>query len=109
MTKPLAGHKRAVRITSAGTAQIVCGHFGGSGNRESNGLRYRSDRFEVSQTPGRVAIAKVPVERLVARGRCEPFAFDTGHRDRTVTLEEVSQPHPLSIRSSHPKARCGPC
>ena len=56
-------------------AQIVCGHFGDSRNRESNGLRYRSDRLEVSQTPGLVAIAKVPVERLVARGRCEPFAF----------------------------------
>jgi hypothetical protein len=56
-------------------AQIVCGHLGDSRNRESNGLRRRCDRFEVSQTPGRVAIAKAPVERLVARGRCEPFAF----------------------------------
>ena len=56
-------------------AQIVCGHFGDNRNRESNGLRHRCDHFEVSQTLGVVAIAKAPVERLVARGRCEPFAF----------------------------------
>jgi hypothetical protein len=37
--------------------------------------RHRGNRFEVSQTPVRVAIAKAPVECLVARGRCEPFAF----------------------------------
>ena len=55
--------------------QVVCEHFGDRRNRESDGLRDRGDRFEVSQTPGRVAIAKVSVERLVARGRCEPFAF----------------------------------
>ena len=56
-------------------AQIVCRHFGNSRNRESSGLGYRSDRLEVSQTPGRVAIAKVPVERLVAWSRYEPFTF----------------------------------
>ena len=56
-------------------AQIVCGHLGDCRNRESDGLRDRCDRFEVSQTPGRVAIAKASVERLVARGRCEAFAF----------------------------------
>ena len=55
-------------------AQIVCGHFGDNRSRESNGLRHRGNRLEVSQTPGRVAIAKAPVECLVARGRCEPFA-----------------------------------
>ena len=38
-------------------------------------MGYRSDRLEVSQTPGRVAIAKVPVERLVAWSRYEPFTF----------------------------------
>jgi hypothetical protein len=43
------------------SAQIVCRHFDNSGNRESNGLRYCSDRLEVSQTPGRVTIAKVAV------------------------------------------------
>ncbi len=56
-------------------AQIVCGHLSDCRNRESDGLRDRGDRFEVSQTPGRVAIAKASVERLVARGRCESFAF----------------------------------
>ena len=56
-------------------AQIVCGHFSDSRDRESDGLRNRCDRFEVSQTPGRVAIAKASVERLVARGRCKSFAF----------------------------------
>ena len=57
-------------------AQIVCGHLGDCRNRESNGLRDRCDRFEVSQTPGRVVIAKASVERLVARGRCNSFAFE---------------------------------
>ena len=56
-------------------AQIVCGHRGDCRSRESDGLRDRGDRFEVSQTPGRVAIAKPSVERLVAQGRCESFAF----------------------------------
>ena len=56
-------------------AQIVCGHLCYCRNRESDGLRDRCDRFEVSQTPGRVAITKASVERLVARGRCESFAF----------------------------------
>ena len=37
--------------------------------------RHRGNRFEVSQTPGRAAIAKAPIERLIARGRCEPFAY----------------------------------
>jgi hypothetical protein len=56
-------------------AQIVCGQFSDNRSRESSGLRYRDNRFKVSQTPGRVAIAKAPVERLVVRGRCEPVAF----------------------------------
>ena len=56
-------------------AQIICGHFGDGGNRESDGLRYCNDVLEISQTPGRIATAKVPIERFVARGRCEPFAF----------------------------------
>src|ERR1700691_4302491 len=56
-------------------AQIVCGHFGDTGSRESNGAGYRSNCLEVAQTPGRGAIAKVPVESLVARSRCDPFAF----------------------------------
>ena len=56
-------------------AQIVRGHLGDCRHRESDGLRDRGDRFEVSQTPGRVAIAKASVERLVARGCCEPFAY----------------------------------
>src|SRR5208337_529960 len=55
--------------------QIVCGHLDDRRNRESDGLRGRCDRCEVSQTPGRVAIAKASVERLVARGGCESFAF----------------------------------
>ena len=38
-------------------AQIVCGHFGDNRSRESNGLRDGGNRFEVSQTPVRVAIA----------------------------------------------------
>ena len=46
-----------------------------TGGRESNRLRHRGNRFEVSQTPVWVAIAKAPVECLVARGRCEPFAY----------------------------------
>ena len=74
-------------------AQIVCGHLGDSRSRNSDGLRDQSDGFEVSQTPGRVAIAKASVERLVARGRCEPFAF-VDHRDRTAAPEEGSRPRP---------------
>jgi hypothetical protein len=77
---------------SGGTPrQIVCGHLGDSRNRESNGLRDRCDRFEVSQTPGRVAIAKASVERLVARSRCESFAFEWTITPRS---EEVSRPRP---------------
>ena len=41
----------------------------------------------VSQTLGRVTIAKVPVERFVARGRCKPSAF--------VESIEVERPLPL--------------
>ena len=63
-------------------AQIVCRHFGDNRSRESNRLRHRGDRFEASQAPARVAIAKAPVERLVARGRCEPFAYV-----RTIEIE----------------------
>jgi hypothetical protein len=65
------GRHCAVSITTGGTT-----------TRESNGLRYRSDRLDVSQNPRLVAIAKVPVERLVARGRCESFAFV-----RTIEIE----------------------
>jgi hypothetical protein len=39
---------------------------------EPNGLRYGSDCLEDTQTPSRVAIAKVLDERLVARRRCGP-------------------------------------
>jgi hypothetical protein len=56
-------------------AQIVCGHLGDNRSRESHRLRHRGNRFEVSQTPVRVAIAKAPVECLVARSRCDPFAY----------------------------------
>ena len=55
-------------------AQIICGHFGDNRSRESNGLRDRGNRFKISQTPGRIAIAKAPVEYLIAPGRCYPFA-----------------------------------
>ena len=75
-------------------AQIVCGHLGDCRHRESDGLRDRRDRLEVSQTPGRVAIAKASVERLVARGRGESFAFVWTieiERRRTV---EGSRPRP---------------
>ena len=74
--RPLAGRPRRTRSHSAEHhAQIVCGHFGDHRSRESNGLRDRGNRFEVSQTPVRVAIAKAPVEGLIARRRFEPFAF----------------------------------
>jgi hypothetical protein len=63
-------------------AQIVCGHFGDNRTRESYGLCRRGDRFEVSQTPGWIAIAKAPVECLVAGRRCEAFALV-----RTVEIE----------------------
>jgi hypothetical protein len=53
-------------------AQIVCGHFNDVRNRESNRLGYRSNRLEVSQTPGRVAIPKVPVERLMLGAVANP-------------------------------------
>src|SRR5580704_11935594 len=64
--RPLARLEMAAamnwRVVSAPTrshppeqhAEIVCGHFGDSRSRETNGLRYRGNRFEVSQTPGRV-------------------------------------------------------
>ena len=56
---------RSVAIVGATTrshstehnAQIVCGHFGDDRSRKSIGLRHRGNRFEVSQTPVRVAIA----------------------------------------------------
>jgi hypothetical protein len=44
------------------------GHFGDNRSRESNGLRHGGNRLEVSQTPDPVAVAKAPVECLVARG-----------------------------------------
>jgi hypothetical protein len=56
-------------------AQIVCRHFGDNRSRESNRLRHRGNRLEVSQAPGWVTIAKASVECLIARGRCEPFAY----------------------------------
>jgi hypothetical protein len=56
-------------------AQIVRRHFGDRADRESNELRYCNGVLEISQTPGRVANVKVPVERLIAGGRCQPFAF----------------------------------
>jgi hypothetical protein len=53
-------NQRTVLIRSDGThAQIVCGHFGDNRSRESDGLRRRGNRFEVSQTPVRVAIARL--------------------------------------------------
>ena len=55
--------------------QIVCGHFGDKRSRESNGLRHSGKRSEVWQTPLQVAIAKAPVESLVARSRRGPFAY----------------------------------
>jgi hypothetical protein len=52
------GHPRNDRLHSAEyDAQIVCGHFGDNRSRKSDGLRHRGNRFEVSQTPVRVAIA----------------------------------------------------
>ena len=61
---------RVVRATTRSDpaehhAQIVCGHFGDDRSRESIGLRHRGNRFEVSQTPVRVAIAKAPIECLL--------------------------------------------
>lgn len=56
-------------------AQIVCWHFRDNRNREPNSLRRRCDRFEVSQTPGRIAIAKASIELMVAGRRFESFAF----------------------------------
>src|SRR5205809_553938 len=47
-------------------AQIVCRHFNDRGDREPGRLRDCNDRLEVSQTPGRIAIAKATVERFVA-------------------------------------------
>ena len=63
-------------------AQIVCGHFGDNGSRESNGLCRRGNPWEVSQTPVRVAIAKAAVKGLVARSGSDPFAYV-----RTVEIE----------------------
>jgi hypothetical protein len=82
---------RAVRATTRSHsakhhAQIVCGHLGDNWNGESDGLRHRGDRFEVSQAPGRAAIAKAPIEGLVAWGRCEAFAYV-----RTVEIERRSR------------------
>jgi hypothetical protein len=52
------GHPRNDRLHSAEyDAQIVCRHFGDNRTRKSDGLRHRGNRFEVSQTPVRVAIA----------------------------------------------------
>jgi hypothetical protein len=45
-------------------------------------MRRRGDHFDVSQTPVRVAIAKAPVEGLIAWRRCEPRAYV-----RTVEIE----------------------
>jgi hypothetical protein len=53
-------------------AQIVCGHFGDNRSRESNRLRDRGNRFEVSKAPVRVAIAKTPVECLVLGAVANP-------------------------------------
>ena len=105
-------------------AQIVCGHLGDSRKRESNGLGDRCDGFEVSQTPGRVAIAKFSVERLVARGRCKSFAFVRAieierrrrrkYRRRTPDQSERRIPRSPSLGrksgcwSSGPKARRDP-
>src|ERR1700722_2056532 len=66
--------------------QIVCGHFGDNRSRESAGLRDRDDRFEVPESPVRIASANAPVEGLVAPGRCEAFAYV-----RTVEIERRSR------------------
>ena len=73
---PRAGRPPRTRSHSAEHhAQIVRGHFGDDWNGESDGLRHCRNRFEVSQTPVRVVIAKAPVEGLIARRRFGPFAF----------------------------------
>jgi hypothetical protein len=75
---PKSGRSLAVvRVTTRSHspehhAQIVCGHYGDDRSRKSDGLRHRGNRFEVSQTPGRVAIAKAPVECLLLDAVANP-------------------------------------
>ena len=43
-------------------------------NGPRTGLRHCGDHFEISQTPVRIAVAKTPVESLVARSGSDPLA-----------------------------------
>ena len=90
--RSVAGRPRNDTIRLEYRAQIVCGHFSDNGSQESNGLRHRGDRFEVSQTPVRVAIAKALVEGLICSAPFRTLRVCMDRRDTAAISKGVSRP-----------------